>query len=76
MITESLSQSVEDSIPRMLRKGAIWVLRSSMWVFQVSLASKMNSKYLVFLVMGSLLQASVASMMLDERSEKTTVEDL
>jgi len=47
-----------------------------MWVFQVSLASKMNSKYLVFLVMGSLLQASVASMMLDERSEKTTVEDL
>jgi len=78
MMSGLLPLSVDDNVRRMFRDGPILMRMSSMWGFQVSLASRVSPRYFVLLVMGMglLLQARVASMILNGRSEKTTVDDL
>jgi len=54
----------------MLREGPMFLRRSSMRAFQVSLVSRVKPKYSVLLAMGMglLFQTSVASMMVNGRS--------
>ena len=72
-ITRRSPNLVDDNILRMLRDGPLLMRRSSMWFLQ---ESSVISKCLIllFMEMGMLLQASVASMMLKGLSEKTTVD--